>query len=117
MKKLAMILAFLIFLIPFASMSQNEENEPFPVVKWSSKSNNDTVTIDNGAGIPLLILITVDGGSDNASGVNVSNCGTTKHIDAGSSTICSTNDPANPVSFSTDNANVTATGTYQVRPQ
>jgi hypothetical protein len=82
-----------------------------PLTHWLSKNVDDPISIQNGAGIQLNIPITVDKGG---AGVTVKNCGTTTHIDAGSSTMCSTNDSKNPVTLTSDSGTVAATGTYQM---
>lgn len=85
-----------------------------PIISWVSDSASDKVTIENGTGAMLNIVLNVnDDGSGKASGINIINCGETTHIDPGSSAICKTNDPKNPVTFNSDSANI-ATGTYQI---
>jgi hypothetical protein len=88
----------------------------FPVTKWYSKNANDEVVIKNGTGDMLTIFISVDDSDANnqLSGISVDNCGTTQHVDAGSSAICSTVDATNPVTFSSDSTNP-ASGTYQIK--
>jgi hypothetical protein len=88
----------------------------FPQANWVSKNSSDSFTIQNGAGTPIVIQINVGGSAPNAAGVNVKNCGETTHINAGSSTICSTNDANNPVTLTSDGNN-SAYGTYQIKPQ
>jgi hypothetical protein len=88
----------------------------FPPMAWISKNANDLVTIQNGAGLPLVIAITVNAGKT-AAGVTVKNCGTTNHVDAGSAAICSTNDANNPVSIASDTAMAIASGTYEIKQQ
>ncbi|MEO8400511.1 MAG: hypothetical protein ABI597_01785 [Gammaproteobacteria bacterium] len=82
------------------------------LTNWLSKDSTDLVSIQNGTGIHLVITITVNRGG---AGVSVKNCGTTTHIDAGSSTICSTNDAINPVTLSSESGTSPATGTYLVK--
>ena len=88
----------------------------FPQANWLSKNSNDPFTIQNGAGTPIVIEINVGGSGPIAAGVNVKNCGETTHINAGSSTICSTNDATNPVTLTSDGTNPAA-GTYQIKPR
>ncbi|MBX3709704.1 MAG: hypothetical protein KIT56_05125 [Gammaproteobacteria bacterium] len=89
---------------------------PMVPINWSSNDSTEEITIHNGSGNNLTITITVDknNASDVSPGVNIKNCGETKHIDAGSSAICTTNDPSNPVSFSSDSQTAKAAGTYIV---
>lgn len=115
-----------IFLIACLSLVQLSYAQP-PAAKievppeptfWSSKNSNDIVTINNGNANHLTITINVDKNpiaGNNVPGVTINNCGDTKHIDAGSSAVCSTNDPANPVNFSSDNATSAASGTYIIK--
>lgn len=91
---------------------------PAPVVTWTSKNTTDEVTINNGNGNTLTITINVDKVANPASppaGVNVKNCGSTTHIDPGSSGICTSSDASNPVSFSSDSPTYKASGTYQIK--
>lgn len=117
MKWLKTIFLAITLLIPALVQAQTSEAEKttFPIVTWISKSSTDPVTIQNGAGTPIIIMINVFGGGSNAPGVNVSNCGTTTTIKAGSSTVCETNDSANPVTLSSDSSVSPAKGTYQIK--
>ncbi|VVC74975.1 hypothetical protein AQUSIP_02490 [Aquicella siphonis] len=90
---------------------------PSAPTDWSSKNSNDVVTINNGTGNLLTITITVTKpatSQPNPAGVNINNCGDTKHIDAGSTAICTTNDSNNPVNFSSDSQTDAASGTYVI---
>lgn len=88
-----------------------------PVVNWVSKASDDFVTIENGNGATLNIVINVDNNTlPNTPGVTIKNCGDTTHIDAGSSAVCVTSDPDYPVSFSADTNNP-VTGNYQITQQ
>lgn len=86
-------------------------------IDWISKNSSEEITINNGTGNKLIITINVQKitTGTKTTGVNIKNCGNTTHIDAGSSGICSTNDPVNPVSFSSDSATDPATGTYNIK--
>lgn len=84
-------------------------------INWISRSNEDVITIQNGTSLSLIVTINV--ANDSEAGVNVTNCGTTTHINPGSSAICSTSDAASPVNFVTDGYNKAAQGTYQIRQQ
>jgi hypothetical protein len=87
------------------------------LIPWASNGGSDKVTIENGNGASLNIVINVnDDASPDPAGINVQNCGDTKHIDAGSSAICVTSDSKNPVMFSSDEE-YAATGTYQITQQ
>jgi hypothetical protein len=110
------ILSAASFLV-YAQTEQPNVNS-YPVINWVSKTSSDKVTIDNGTGAELNIMITVkDNGSEDASvGINVENCGDTKFIKIGSSAICTTNSVKNPVVFSATGAD-TVSGTYQVKQQ
>lgn len=93
------------------------EVPPEPVL-WVSKNSNDVITINNGNGNSLTITINVDKNpmaGNNVPGISINNCGDTRHIDAGSSAVCSTNDAANPVNFNSDNATTAASGTYTIK--
>ena len=117
MKKMLHILSIccLVTTSAYALESTIVTNPTFLQTKWISKNSNDPVTIQNGAGISLVISITVNPGPSVAAGVNVKNCGTTTYIAAGSATVCSTNDPNNPVTLTSDSATTPATGTYQLK--
>lgn len=82
---------------------------------WTSKDSTDTVTINNGSGNILTVTIFVDKNNGESSGVNISNCGETTHIDAGSSAICTNTDAGNPVNFTSDSASTRAKGTYTIK--
>lgn len=84
------------------------------LASWSSKDNSDTVTVQNGTGLQLIISISVD---KKGVGINIKNCGTTNHIDAGSTAVCASRDPANPVNFSSDTGEKEAMGTYEIKYQ
>lgn len=86
-----------------------------PVVSWVSKTAGDNVTVENGTGAKLNIIISVttDPLSEDPAGINLKNCGNTTHIGPGSSAVCVTNDIDHPVSFSSDKT-TPATGTYQI---
>lgn len=95
-------------------------------VKWTSINSSEETTINNGNGNMLTITIVVDkiptinpslpnSPSPKSPGINVKNCGDTRHVDAGSSTVCTTNDAINPVSFSSDSPNDKASGTYTIK--
>ncbi len=92
-----------------------KEKPNFPLVEWSAAPGVD-VKIENGSGASLIAQITVHG-TEGSAGIKLVNCGDTLFIKAGSSAICTTRDPKNPVTFSSDSATDTATGTYQVRQQ
>jgi|GEM_PF-5624138 len=112
LSSVALLVGSLVLCFPtFAQVTT--EKFSFPPVAWTSQSPSDIVTIENGTGANLIIHITVNGGTD-AGGINVRNCGATTRINAGSSAVCATKDPASPVNFNTDGPNA-ATGTYQVR--
>lgn len=85
----------------------------FAMTNWLSKNLTDPVSIQNGTGFPLIISITVD---KNSAAVNVKNCGTTTHINPGSSTICMTSDARNPVTMISESGTTPASGTYQINP-
>lgn len=121
---LPLILMFisLMFISRFASAqvyvntpgaANNLENRA-GTVRWISGSANDVISFQNGTGALLVIQITVDN-NQGRIGVNVSNCGTTTHINSGSTAICVTKDASNPVSFVTDNANNLTSGVYSVQ--
>ena len=86
------------------------------IISWISKDQTDEVTINNGTATPINITITVAGDPVNKlPGIHVKNCGKTTHVDAGSSAICGSSDPNNPVSFSAEDTKG-ASGTYQIKP-
>lgn len=95
---------------------QASEKSCFPPVSWTTKGTSDVVTIENGTNLALIINIVVQG-TASSPGINIKNCGTTTHVNAGSMAICANNDSANPVSFSSDNSNQPASGTYQIKEQ
>jgi hypothetical protein len=110
--------------ITFAQAPTTTIITPSQTVKWTSKNSSDVVTINNGSGNLLTITITVNkpaiaqtspnSPSITFPGVNLTNCGNTTHIDAGSSGVCTTKDPSNPVSFNSDSPTYMATGTYSI---
>lgn len=117
MKNLIFSLVAIFTTSVFAQVPAVPEKTCFPAISWMSKSSSDTVTVQNGNGTPILIVITmVKSGETDTSAINVKNCGTTNRLAAGSSVICSNSDANNPVSFSSDSAS-TATGTYQIKQQ
>jgi len=87
----------------------------FQPTAWVSKNSTDNVIVHNGNGGSLVIEIIVSGSAPNAPGVTIKNCGSTTTIKAGDSAICSSDDPANPVTFSSDNQNLPASGTYTTK--
>ena len=95
----------------------------FPPTSFASNSPSDYVVIENGNGVPIIILITVAGSAaiksngPTASGIEVKNCGSTSHINPGSTAICQSTDSSSPVTLSSDSNNMPATGTYQIKPQ
>lgn len=92
-----------------------DDNNVFPPITWSSKGGNDTVTVQNGTGANMTVMINViDDGTTDAAGINIKNCGKTTHVDPGSSVVCVTSDPNNPISFTSDKPS-TALGTYQIK--
>lgn len=91
----------------------NNTLNPF-VIKWSSQSPADIVSFQNGTGAALVIQIMVDN-NPTRTGINLTNCGTTSHVDAGSTVVCVTRDARSPVSFVTDNATQPVSGTYIVQ--
>lgn len=115
---LAILVMFPALIIPvFAQVVVNVPSETS--VPWISKNSADTVTINNGNGNKLTITINVDKNPSitNPPGLNVNNCGNTTHIDAGSSSICTTSDANNPVSFRSDSPTYKVTGTYIIKQE
>src|SRR5579872_930040 len=118
MKKILFFIALGLVLLscPFLFAQIVNEKASFPPVNWVSKNSADTITIQNGTGAAIVIEITVNStSSSGVRGIVVKNCGATTHIDAGSTGICTTNDPANPVNFNSDSATDPASGTYQIK--
>lgn len=106
-----------------AQTAPDQEQKPpttasSPVVSWISKTAGDMVTIENGTGATLNIVISVttDPLSEDPAGINLKNCGGTTHIGPGSSAVCITSDIDHPISFSSDKT-TPATGTYQITQQ
>ena len=116
MKKIALSIVFWMLTTScFAdTIPDTDQKQSFPLTKWMSKNPSDLVTIQNGAGLPIIILISVD---KNSSSITVKNCGTVTKIEAGSSAVCTTNDASNPVTINSDNPNTPAVGDYQIKPQ
>lgn len=115
MKRILLFLFSISLIIPLFTYADDADKSSFPPTQWTSKDSDDHITIQNGAGSSILILINVNSGGPNTPGVNIDNCGTTKHINSGSSTVCETNDAANPVTITSDSPSNSASGTYQVR--
>jgi hypothetical protein len=106
----------------FATPAITEKKPTFAPVTWVSSTPSDIITINNGIGGPIAIFIQVDARDmmgNPMEGINVKNCGTTSHVNAGSSAICYTTSANNPVSFSADgrSSDKFARGTYQVEQQ
>jgi len=116
MKNIVLYIVALILTAPcFADTPPDNSQKPsFPLTKWLSKNPNDLVTIQNGAGLSLVILINVD---KNSSSVTIKNCGTVAKIEAGSSAVCTTNDATNPVTINSDSPTLPAVGEYQIKQQ
>lgn len=116
---IALTACLLYSMTTFVFADNNTSNNPnpssFQEAHWLSKNSSDPFTIQNGAGIDIVIQINVEGSGPNAAGVDVKNCGTTTHINAGSSAICSTFDPKYPVTLTSDSNNTSASGTYQIK--
>lgn len=106
----------------YAEVGQTTVITSGQTTSWTSKSSADVVTINNGTGKKLTITINVDKPASpqandttwSPPGVNVNNCGDTKHIDAGSSAVCTTSDSLNPVNFSSDSNTIPASGKYNI---
>jgi hypothetical protein len=86
----------------------------FPLTKWVSKNANDPITIQNGAGLPIVVLINLN---KDSSSVAIKNCGTVSKIDPGSSAVCTTTDAINPVTITSESASLAAEGDYQIKQQ
>ncbi|MBA3660205.1 MAG: hypothetical protein H0W64_00575 [Gammaproteobacteria bacterium] len=106
-----MVFGFSLFLTAFTLQAA----EMFPAVNWISRNTNDSVVIQNGTSLTLVVMIVVNMGV-NASGVFVTNCGTTLRVNPGNVAICATNDATKPITITADNSNNPATGIYQIRP-
>ena len=119
MRTIATALLAMTLLMPaLLYAEQNDQNKPtFPATNWVSKNSTDAVSIQNGAGTAIMIVINVSDQSPHANGVNVSNCGSTTYIKAGSSTVCETNDSQNAVTLTSDSTDLPASGTYQLKQQ
>lgn len=94
--------------------ASNNSNSNSSAIAWTSAGAGDVVSFQNGTGALLVIQITVDNNATK-TGVNITNCGSTTHINSGSTAICVTKDPSNPVSFVTDNPTNTTSGVYSVQ--
>ena len=114
MRRIAAIIITIILLIPSWSFAQ-QNGTTFQSSVWKSKNANDSFTIQNGAGTMLTIVISVDNAGPHADGVTVSNCGSTTFIKAGSSTVCQTNDSADPVTLTSNSVSLPSSGTYQIK--
>ena len=95
----------------------NNTKAGFPSSPWVSTGPDDNVSVQNGAGISIVVLINVDRANANSPGATIKNCGTTTHIAAGSSSICTTNDANNPITISSDTSGKRASGSYQIKQQ
>lgn len=120
MKKIILFAVFLMGLaitaLTFSQYPSQEGGSNLHIISWVSKNSTDSVTIQNGTGIRIMVEITVKGGDKNQfAGLNIKNCGITTHVDPGSSAICYSNDPNRPISFSSDNGTVPASGSYYIR--
>jgi len=114
MKKI-LLAVLLVFSSIYTVLSYADDtNLESSLVHWISKDGNDTVSIQNGSGLTLTINIHVNSGG---AGINIVNCGSTFHVNAGSTVLCSSNDPSSTVSFTSDASDVPATGTYLIKQQ
>jgi len=112
MNRVIAVIVTSIFLICLAyAQEQNQPSLTAPQ-KWISKTSNDTVTINNSAGVQLQVTIVVD---KPGSGINLKNCGNTSHVDAGSTAVCLSQDPNNQINFTADSSAQPATGHYQMK--
>jgi hypothetical protein len=131
MKKISLLLFSLLLLLTTNAFVLAETVVSAVVqtpIQWISKTSSDVITINNGNSNDLTITINVNkppviivnnnvinnNQGNIPPGINIKNCGDTKHIEAGSSAICSTNDASNPISFSTD-SQTPVTGTYIIK--
>jgi hypothetical protein len=88
----------------------------FAPVTWVSKDASNEVTIQNQSGQTFTITINVNASAiPKKGGVDVRNCGSVGHINAGSSAICTSSDSQNPVTLKSDSATDSASGTYQMK--
>lgn len=98
------------------------EKPAFALINWISKNSTDEVVVQNGNGAPLVVQINVINNQDpdspgfDAPGINIKNCGSTTHVRAGNSAICTTSDATHPVTFTSDSSDP-AMGTYQIKQQ
>lgn len=100
-----------ILLLTSTTLAHADNKTITPTINWVSKANSDAVNIANGSGLSLIVSINVN---KNGAGVNIKNCGSTTHIDAGSIAICSTSDADSQISFSSDVPDKSASGSYQI---
>lgn len=100
-------------LLSFMSYAAVAEPQIFPPAKWSVKNSADVTTIQNGTAVPMVVMISVDATSADAT---VSNCGSTQKIKAGSSAVCYTADPGSPITL-TSTSSSPSSGTYQISIQ
>lgn len=117
MKKIALYIGlFFLNISCFAdTLPPDSSQKPsFPLTKWISKNPTDFVTIQNGAGLPIIVLISVN---KNSSSVTVANCGTVTKIEAGSSAVCTTNESTKPITMNSDSPSMPAIGDYQIKQQ
>lgn len=114
MKKL-FALAFVLLLTN--NLYADDKDLAFPPTSWLSQGSTDSISIQNGSNVPILIVINVAGSEDSTPGVNLKNCGTITHINAGSSAVCASTDASNPVTMTSDTGSKTASGTYQIKQQ
>ncbi len=124
MKKMVFVLFtwLLFFDTSFAHQVINldKKNLGFASISWVLRNPDDLVVINNGTNQSLAVFIStnvyVQGGPSQpiiAGGINIQNCGDTKHVALNSSVVCYTHDSAHPITFSSDNSNGSA-GTYQI---
>ena len=115
MKKITILAALLLSSNIFAAPIKSQ----FAPVTWESRDPTNIITIDNSNNHPLAIFITAyphDMNLNPLAGINLKNCGSIMHINAGSSVVCYNQDTRNPLIFSAD-SNKLATGTYAVEQQ
>lgn len=127
MKKSSMLVGFLLASLSLSTIAAtNTVRSNFAPLNWTSANAKDVITVQNNVPnrvVKLQVFVSQISVGNNypPPGVNIQNCGSTTHINPGSSAICdltATPENKNPVvTFSSDSEDTLnpANGVYQVQ--
>jgi hypothetical protein len=92
-------------------------NSKFDNVRWTPNHLNDFLTIERPSDLSYCyaVQISPSRSEDRLMGINIQNCGTIRHINAGPSAICFLTNKNPVITFSSDKDNVASHGVYQLK--